>query len=287
MTVRLSMNDRISTALQSFQHTRPSKPMHSPHPHQKPAYGSTTQHAPEPDNFLPLSPAETTKLQAIAVNLLHHARDIDDKILVSLDSIATQTYATTKKNFDLTNHLLNHASTYPKDGIACRKSHKQLANHSGAGCLNESKAKSRASAHMCLSEDAPMPTFNGVALTIAQMTKHVVSSTEEAELASLFATARKHVVQRQTLNEMRWPQKPTPTQVDNTTAFDVFTNNIIPKQNKSIDMRIWWLRCRANQKYFRPYWVSDKENYADCTSKHHSGPHHKSKEPLRAELPTT
>ena len=33
-TVRLSMNDYINTALQRFQHERPSKPTHSPHPHQ-------------------------------------------------------------------------------------------------------------------------------------------------------------------------------------------------------------------------------------------------------------
>ena len=78
-------------------------------------------------------------------------------------------------------------------------------------------------------------------------------STAEAELASLFLTARKCVALRQTLIEMRWPQKPIPTQVDNTTAVGVVTNNIIPKQTKSMDMRLWWLHYHTNQKQFRPH----------------------------------
>ena len=114
-----------------------------------------------------------------------------------------------------------------------------------------------------------------------------MSSAAEAELTSLFITARKCVALRQTLQEMGWPQQPTPIQVDNTTAVGVVTNNIIPKQTKSMDMRLWWLRCRTNQKQFRPYWASGKGNLADYTSKHHSNQHHLSQRPLRAGLPTT
>ena len=73
-----------------------------------------------------------------------------------------------------------------------------------------------------------------VVLTIAQIIKFVMSSTAEAELASLFVTARKCVELRQTLIEMRWPQQPTPEQVDNTTSVGVVKNNIIPKKQ-----RVW------------------------------------------------
>ena len=79
----------------------------------------------------------------------------------------------------------------------------QLAAHSDAGYLNEPNARSRASAHIYLSEDVPIPTFNGSVLTIAQIIKFVMSSAAEAELASLFLTARKCVALRQTLIEMR------------------------------------------------------------------------------------
>ena len=147
----------------------------------------------------------------------------------------------------------------------------QLAAHSDAGCLNEVKAKSRVSAHVCLYEDVPIPTFNGVVLTISQIIKFIMSSATEAELVSLFLIVRKFVALSQMLIEMRWPQQPTPMQVDNTMAVGVVTNNIIPKQTKSMDMRLWWLSFRTNQNKFRPYWATGKENLVYYTSKHHSG----------------
>ena len=112
-----------------------------------------------------------------------------------------------------------------------------------------------------------------------------MSSVAEAELASLFITAKKRATLSQTLKEMGWPQHPTPIQADNATAVGVVTNNMIPKQMKSMDMRLWWLRCRTNQKQFRPYWVSGKGNLADCASKHHSSQYHLGQQPLRAALP--
>ena len=48
-TLRFSMENYITTVLQRFRHESHSKPTHSPHPHNKPACGVTTQHAPEPD----------------------------------------------------------------------------------------------------------------------------------------------------------------------------------------------------------------------------------------------
>ena len=115
----------------------------------------------------------------------------------------------------------------------------QLAAHFDAGHLNEENAKSRSSAHIYLSKNMSIPIFNGAILTIAQIIKYVMSSAAEAELASLFITARKFVALRQTLIEMRWPQQPTPMQVDNATAVGVVTNNIITKQTKSMDMHLW------------------------------------------------
>ena len=219
----------------------------------------------------PLSPDETTTMQAITRCLLYYARAVDNKLLVALDSIDTQTYSPTQKILGTITHLLNYVSTYPNDGVMHRKRQMQLAAHSDSRHFNEANAKSRASAHVYLSKNVLTPTFNGAVLTMSQIIKHVMSSAAEAELASLFITARKCVALRQTLIEMRWPQQPTPMQVDNTAAVGVVYNNIIPKKTKIMDMRLWWLRCRTNQKQFRPYWESGKWNLADYTSKHHSG----------------
>ena len=67
----------------------------------------------------------------------------------------------------------------------------QLSAHSDAGYFNEPKARSRASAHMCLSENVHIPTFNGAVLNISQIIKFVMSSAVEAELVSLFINVHK------------------------------------------------------------------------------------------------
>ena len=114
-----------------------------------------------------------------------------------------------------------------------------------------------------------------------------MSSAVEAELASLFITARKCVELSKTLSEMRWTHHPTPIQVDNATSVGVVTNNITPKQTKIMEMILWWLRCKTNQKQFRPCWASGKGKYADYASKHHSGQHHIVQRPLRSGLQST
>ena len=178
------------------------------------------------------------RAQVITGDLLCHARAVDNKLLVALVTTATQSPNATKKISKVIDQLLNHVTTCPNDGIIYRKIAMRLAAHSDAGYPNESKARSRANAHSCLSEDVPIPTFNGAVMTIAQIIKYVMSSSAKAALASLFITAKKCVEILLTLKEMGYLQNPTPIQVDNATAVGVVNNNVIPKQTKSMDMRL-------------------------------------------------
>jgi hypothetical protein len=68
-----------------------------------------------------------------------------------------------------------------------------LAAHSNAAYLNVSKARSRAGAHIMLSEDIPIPAFNSPILTLSQIIKFVASSAAEAELAGLYVCAKEMV----------------------------------------------------------------------------------------------
>ena len=90
-----------------------------------------------------------------------------------------------------------------------------LAAHADAGFLNESKAWSRAGAHIFLSENDPKPKLNGVVLNIAQIIKAVMASAAEAEMAALYITAINMIPLCNTLVEMGWPQPKTPIQIDN------------------------------------------------------------------------
>ena len=74
-----------------------------------------------------------------------------------------------------------------------------LAAHADAGFLNESRARSRAGAHIFLSENELKPKLNEPILTIAKIIKTVMASAAEEEMAALFITAKKIIPLRNTL----------------------------------------------------------------------------------------
>ena len=152
-----------------------------------------------------------------------------------------------------------------------------LAAHSDAGFNNEYKARSRAGAHIFLSEDDPSPKWNGPVLTIAQIIKFVLASASEAELGALFITAREMVPLCHNLTEMGWKQPPSPLQTDNSAAEGVCNKTIVPRKLKSMDLRYHWLRSREAQQQFRYYWAPGQDNWADYSTKHHPPIYHESK----------
>jgi hypothetical protein len=95
-----------------------------------------------------------------------------------------------------------------------------------------------------------------------------MSSAAEAEMGTLYVTAKELVPICLTLEEMRWKQPMTPIQTDNTTAAGVVNNTIIPKKSKSMDLRFWWMKCRESQQQFRYYWAPGRYNWGDCSTKH-------------------
>jgi hypothetical protein len=125
-----------------------------------------------------------------------------------------------------------------------------------------------------LSENEPFPRFNGAVLSIPQIIKFVMASAAEAELAALFITAREMIPHCQTLIDMGWPQPKSPIQTDNSTASKVVNNTIVPRRSKMMDMRFWWLRCRALQDQFRYYWDAGSKNWADYNTRHHPDTYH-------------
>ena len=107
-----------------------------------------------------------------------------------------------------------------------------------------------------------------------------MTSAAEAEIGALYLNAREAVPQRHLLEEMGYPQPPTPIHINNTTALRFVKHTIQPKRTKAMDMRFHWLRCRKNQIQFIPYWREDKPNYGDYTTKHHPNIHHQLTRPL-------
>jgi hypothetical protein len=161
------------------------------------------------------------EIQEIVGSLLYYARAVDNKLLVALSAIAARQSCATVATEQAVHLLLDYVATYPADGIVYRSSDMILCAHADAGFLNESNSRSRAGAHIFLSENDPFPRFNGAILSIAQIIKFVMASAAESELAAHFVTTQEMIPHRQTLIAMGWPQPKTPIQTDNSTAVGV------------------------------------------------------------------
>ncbi len=175
---------------------------------------------------------------------------MDNKLLVALSAIAARQAKATVATEQAVNCLLDYVATYPNNGTVYNASNMILCAHADAGFLNETNSRSQAGAHIYLSEDEPFPCFNGAVLSIAQIIKFVMALAAESKLAALIVTAREMIPHRQTLIDMGWPQPKSPIQTNNSTATGVTNNTIVPCRSKMMDMRFWWLRCRASQDQF-------------------------------------
>ena len=89
--------------------------------------------------------------------------------------------------------ILDYVATYPNDGITYQASDMILKAHSDDGFNNESKARSRAGAHIFLSENYQTSKWNGPILTIAQIIKFFMSSVAEAEQGALYITSKERL----------------------------------------------------------------------------------------------
>ncbi len=150
------------------------------------SYGAKAQLTPEADSSEPLDEHRKRRIQEIVGLLLSYARAVDNKLLVALSAITARQAFATIATEQAVHLILDYVATYPADGIVYRSSDMILCAHADAGFLNETNSRSRAGAHIFLAENDPFPRFNGAVLSIAQITKFVMASAAESELAALY-----------------------------------------------------------------------------------------------------
>ena len=203
-TCWLSMDGYIDKLLIKYNQTRPTKPQLSPHRHREIVYGVKEKLNRAKDTSPALDAAGIKRVQAIVGSLLYYACDVDNNFLVALSTIGGQQAEATKKTNEAINQILAYYATYPNDSILYQSIDMILCAHSDAGFHNESRSRSRAGAHIFLSEDEPVPKWNGPMITIAQIIQFVMASASETELGAMFITAQAMVSKRNTMEEMGW-----------------------------------------------------------------------------------
>ena len=161
------MDDYIANLRIKFNHVDPKKPQHSPYKHAPIIYGAKIQYAAEADDSAPLGKSGIFRVQSIVGAILFYGRAVDNNLLVALSELGKQQASATEATNDAITQLLDYVATYPSDGISYRSSGMVLVAHSDAAYLNVTKARSRAGAHIMLSENVPAPTYNGPVLTLA------------------------------------------------------------------------------------------------------------------------
>jgi hypothetical protein len=159
-------------------------------------------------------------------------------MLIALGTLISAQANDTEATAKACNHLLNYCATYPDAVIRYTASGMILHLHSDAFYISEAKARSRAGSIFFLGSpladptcapeltDPPSPTNDALRILISIMPMVLSSTTEEAELDTLFYNAKDACMLRTTLSEMGPPQPATPNQTDNAIAASI-TNNTI------------------------------------------------------------
>jgi hypothetical protein len=163
--------------------------------------------------------------------------------------------------------LLGYAAAHPNGRKVFRASAMILRSFSDASFLSRPRAGSVAGSHHFLgdhSDDAPL---NHPISSHCTRIPVVCAFVAEAEYAGVFAPARIATNERKILEDMGYPQPPTPIFCDNEVAIGLANDSINLKMSKSLDMRFHWLRDRVRQHHFRILFVPGLRNIADFFTK--------------------
>ena len=157
-------------------------------------------------------------------------------MLTTLSSLATEQAKSAITMLHKMKPFLNYVASNSEATLTYKASNTVLAIYNNALHLIEPKHAAGQGGHFFLSANATFPPNNGVVQNEAQVMKAIMSLVAEAELDALFISAKQVAPMCQMLIKLGQPQQPTPIQTDNWTAYDVVTNNIIPKVMKAMDM---------------------------------------------------
>ena len=93
--------------------------------------------------------------------VLFYGRAVNNKLLVALNSIFTQQDSVTEGTNEAIDQLLYYLDTYSDEVILYISRNMVFDAHYDAGFHNKSKGCSQYGSHIFLSEDEPVPRWNG------------------------------------------------------------------------------------------------------------------------------
>ena len=248
--VEISMPGYVWKALHKFLHHHPKRPQHAPHQWFKPAYGQKVRYALPPSSLTLLDKKGTERIQSINITFLYYGRVVDPCISPSCNEIGTQQASPTSTTTSATNILMDYMTTYPNAVIKYNASDMCLYVDSDAAYLVLSKARSRGTGQFFLSDTPPnsntkpRPTPNVPIHTECVTLRNIMTSTAEAEIQTVYHNGKIAIPIRTTLEEMGYPQPPTPIKTDNIIACGILNSFIRQKRSKAFGIKIHFMKDR-------------------------------------------
>jgi hypothetical protein len=282
--ITLSMPGYVEKALARFEATD-IKGAHSPIIYVPPVRGQKVQMVdPPPEDSLPLTSAEITRIQEIVGVFLFYSRAVDPTMLTALSKISTQQAAPTQCTIATIQRLLQYAKQMPNNHIIISASDMKLKAQSDASYLSETEARSRAGMllYFGIHDDGRV---HGIIDAASVIIPTVCSSVAEAEYAALFLAGKEVVSARHTLHDLGFPQDSTIINCDNSCAVGIANITVKQKRSKAIDMRYHWIRDQIKQGKMIVVWEEGSKNLADFFTKAHPVWHHKNMLPLFVHTP--
>ena len=264
----ISMPGYVAEAARQFKVTAKDKRTMAPLRYTPPKYGAHVQMA-KSDCELPLlTPDEKTRIQSIVGKFLYYARAVDYTMLVPLNKISLEP---TKAALAMTDHFLQYAMSWPDAEVDFKPSDMQLQTEVDGSYLSETKGRSRRAVVYYLGTYEPdgKSSPNGMIEVTTTKTDVVVSSAGEAETAAMFHGAKDAIPKRRTLEDLGYPQKPTPLISDSIVSINIAGGKWKRKRSQTQDMRYNWLRNRQAQEQFSMQWRPGNVNLADYFTKIH------------------
>ena len=91
---------------------------------------------------------------------------------------------------------------------------------------------------------------------------------------ALFMNVMEVKTLRLTLEELGYPQPPTPIHDDNTTVVGIINSTIKHQRSQAMNMRYFRLFCQEAQRILNVKYHPGAENLGDYQTKLHNGAHH-------------
>lgn len=233
----------------------------------------------------PASEAQQSLLRQAVGMFRYYAPAIDITLITPVSRLANQQSKPTLNTMDQLQRFLNYVAHHSDAELIFTPSNMTMWIHSDCSHHSEPSSRSRAGGFFVCGEpifhgpDKPFKV-NAPFDVISTKLPTVTGSTAESEFGAMYINASTACAHRQTLEDLGYPQPPTPIVYDNQVAGKVALGKAKQRKSKAFATRYHWIKDRLRLGDFRLVWAPGSTNLADYFTKAHPVHHVRAMRPV-------